>query len=63
MNDSDDAINIVATAQKEYGGTVLSAAPMIRDRKSVFGVIMADKGKITEFHYGVPDGKLLSAGR
>jgi hypothetical protein len=56
-------VDIVAKAQKEHGGTVLSVAPMIRDRKPVFGVLMADKGKVTEFHYGVLDGNSVPVGR
>jgi len=56
-------VDIVAKAQKGHGGTVLSVAPMIRDRKPVFGVLMADKGKVTELHYAVLDGNLVPVGR
>ena len=56
-------VDIVAKAQKEYGGTVLSAAPMMRDRKPVFLVLIADKGKVTEYQYGVLDGNLVPGAR
>ena len=56
-------VDIVAKAQKEQGGTVLSVAPMIRDRKPIFVVLMADKGKLTELHYAVLDGNLVPRGR
>jgi uncharacterized membrane protein YkoI len=55
--------DIVAKAQKEHGGSVLSVALMTRDRKLVFVVLMADKGKVSEFHYGVLDGKSVPVGR
>jgi hypothetical protein len=56
-------VDIVAKAQKEQGGTVLSVAPMVRDRKPIFVVLMADKGKVTELHYAVLDGNLVPRGR
>ena len=56
-------VDIVAKSQKEHGGTVLSASPMMRDRKPVFVVLIADKGKVTEYQYGVLDGNLVPGGR
>jgi hypothetical protein len=49
--------DIVAKTQTEHGGSVLSVVPMTRDRKSVFVVLVADKGKVAEFAYSAEDGK------
>jgi hypothetical protein len=49
--------DIVAKTQKEHSGSVLSAAPMTRDRKAVFVVLVADKGKVAEYAYSAEDGK------
>jgi hypothetical protein len=49
--------DIFAKTQKEHGGSVLSVAPMTRDRKAVFVVLVADKGKVAEYAYSAEDGK------
>jgi hypothetical protein len=53
-------VDIVAKAQKEHGGTVFSVAPMIRDRKPVFVMLVNDKGKVMEYDYSADDGKTVS---
>lgn len=49
--------DIVAKTQKEHGGSVLSVAPVMRDRKPVFVVLVSDKGKVTEYDYNAANGK------
>ena len=56
-------VDIVAKTQKEHSGTVLAVSPMTRDRKPVFVVLIADKGKVTEYQYGISDGNLVRHGR
>ena len=56
-------VDIVAKSQKEHDGTVLSVSPTMRDRKPVFVVLIADKGKVTEYQYSVLDGNLVPGGR
>lgn len=55
--------NIVARAQKEHPGTVLSITPAVRNHKPVFLVLEADKGKVTERVYGVMDAKPVPTGK
>ena len=56
-------LDIVAKTQKAHAGSVISVSPMVRDRKPVFVVLIADKGKVTEYRYGVSDGNLVRGGR
>jgi hypothetical protein len=51
--------DIVAKTQTEHSGSVLSVTPMTRDRKPVFVVLVADKGKVEEFVYSAEDGKIV----
>lgn len=52
-------VDIVAKAQKAYPGTVVSVSPTVHNRKPVFVVAIAVKGKIAEYRYGVSDGNLV----
>jgi len=52
---------ITTRAQKEHPGTVIAITPAVRNRKPVFVVIEADKGKAVELVFGLLDGKLAGA--
>ena len=60
---SSTLADIVARAQKEHRGTVFSITPAVRNHKPVFIVLEADKGKVTQFVYGVIDGKPVQTGK
>lgn len=51
--------DIAAKAQKQHPGTVFSIKPAVRNRKPVFVVLEADKGKAVELVFGLLDGKLI----
>ena len=53
-------VDIAAKAQKQHPGTVFSIKPAVRNRKPVFVVLEADKGKAVELVFGLLDGKLIS---
>ena len=53
-------VDIVAKAQKEHGGTVLSVKPMMNNNKPAFAVLIADKGKVTQFNYDGAGNKSMS---
>jgi hypothetical protein len=44
-------VAIVTRAQKEHPGTVFSVTPAIRGKKPVFAVLVANKGKVSEYLY------------
>ena len=52
--------DIAAKAQQQHSGTVFSIKPAVRNRKPVFVVLEADKGKVVELVFGLLDGKLVS---
>ena len=52
-------VDIAAKAQKQHPGTVFSIKPAVRNRKPVFVVLEADKGKAVELVFGLLDGKLI----
>jgi hypothetical protein len=49
-------VEIVTRAQKEHSGMVFSVAPAIHDKKAVFAVHVADKGKVSEYLYDAVTG-------
>ena len=49
-------VDVVTRAQKDHGGTVFSIAPAIHDRKPVFEVLIANKGKVSEYRYDAITG-------
>ena len=51
--------DIASKAQKQHPGTVFSIKPAVRNRKPVFVVLEADKGKAVELVFGLLDGKLI----
>jgi uncharacterized membrane protein YkoI len=52
---------IVTRAQKEHPGTVFSIAPTTHDKKPAFAVLVADKGKVSEYLYDAMTGAGVSA--
>jgi uncharacterized membrane protein YkoI len=50
-------LDVVAQAQKEHSGMVLSISPAVQERLPVFVVLVADKGKVTEYVYDAMTGK------
>ncbi len=53
-------VDIVAKAQKEHGGTVLSVSPTMNNHKPAFAVLIADKGMVTQFNYDGAGNKSMS---
>ena len=49
-------VDVVTSAQKEHAGTVFSITPAVHDRKPVFEVSVADKGKVSEYLYDATTG-------
>ncbi len=50
-------LDIVLHAQKEHPGTVLSVTPALHQRHPVFVVLVAGKGKVSEYAYDAITGK------
>jgi len=48
--------DVIAKASKDHAGTVYSVTPKMRDRKAVFVVLVADKGKSHELTYDAMTG-------
>ena len=53
--------DVVSQAQKDYSGTVLSIIPAVQNKRPVFIVLVADKGKVTEYSYDAITAKPLAA--
>ena len=53
--------DVVSQAQKDYSGTVLSIIPAVQNKRPVFVVLVADKGKVTEYSYDAITAKPLAA--
>ena len=53
--------DVVSQAQKDYSGTVLSIIPAVQNKRPVFVVLVADKGKVTEYSYDAMTAKPLAA--
>jgi hypothetical protein len=51
--------DVIAKAGKDQPGTVYSAIPKMRDRKAVFVVLLADKGKSVEVVYDAMTGNVV----
>ena len=56
-------LDVVGRAQKEHSGTVFSIAPAIHEKRAVFVVLLADKGKVVERKYDAATGQLLGPKR
>ena len=53
--------DVVSQAQKDYSGTVLSIIPAVQNKRPVFIVLVANKGKVTEYSYDAITAKPLAA--
>ena len=53
--------DVVSRAQKDHSGTVLSIIPAVQNKRPVFIVLVANKGKVTEYSYDAITAKLLAA--
>ena len=51
--------DVIAKAGKDQPGTVYSVIPKVRDRKAVFVVMVADKGKSVELVYDALTGNAV----
>lgn len=56
-------VDIIAKAQKDQPGTVYSVTPNMRDRKAVFVVLVADKGKSVELAYDAMTGDAVKGAK
>jgi hypothetical protein len=54
-------VDIARKATKDHPGTVYSITPMVRDRKAVFAVLVADKEKSVELAYDLMTGETSKA--
>lgn len=52
--------DVVAQAQKDHAGTVLSIAPAVQNKRPVFIVLVANKGKVAEYAYDAMTAKPLA---
>jgi uncharacterized membrane protein YkoI len=52
--------DVVARAQKGHAGTVFAITPAIHNKKAVFEILIADKGKVTEYLYDALTGAQLA---
>ena len=50
-------LEIVTRAQKEHPGTVFSVTPAIQGKNAVFAVLIANKGKVSEYTYDAMSGR------
>ena len=53
--------DVVSRAQKDHSGTVLSIIPAVQNKRPVFIVLVANKGKVTEYSYDAITAKPLAA--
>jgi uncharacterized membrane protein YkoI len=53
--------DIARKAAKDHPGTVYSITPIVRDRKAVFAVLVADKDKSVELAYDLMTGETAKA--
>ena len=54
-------LDVASQAQKEHSGTVFSISPAVQEKLPVFVVLVADKGKVTEYVYDAMTGKSLTS--
>lgn len=52
-------IEIVTRAQKEHPGTVFSVTPVTHGGNAVFAVLVANKGKVSEYRYDAMSGRAV----
>ena len=52
---------ITSQAKKDHAGTVFSIAPALHGKRPVFIVLVADKGKVTEYAYDAMTGKAVAS--
>jgi hypothetical protein len=52
-------LDIVKRAEKDHPGIVYSITPVLKDRKPIYVVLVADQGKSSEFHYDLMTGDAL----
>ena len=52
--------DVVAQAQKDHSGTVLSITPAVQNKRPVFIVLVANKGKVAEYAYDAMTAKPLA---
>lgn len=52
---------VVSQAQKEHSGAVLSITPAVQNKRPIFTVLVANKGKVTEYAYDAITAKPLAA--
>ena len=53
--------DVVSRAQKDHSGTVLSIMPAVQNKRPVFIVLIANKGKVAEYVYDAITAKPLAA--
>lgn len=53
--------DVVTQAQKDHSGTVFSIAPAVQNKRPVFIVLVADKGKVAEYAYDALTSTPLAA--
>jgi hypothetical protein len=53
-------LDVASQAQKEHSGTVFSISPAVHAKLPVFVVLVANKGKVTEYMYEAMTGKPLA---
>jgi hypothetical protein len=56
-------LDILRKAEKDQPGTVFSIAPVLRDRKAQFVVLVASQGNVVELRYDLMTGERVQSAR